>query len=145
MRILVDPSRKPISAEEIVPLLAAASRLPRPARWTPTRRCACGTDFKAEDGLKVKRSPLGGELIDLGCPNCQKSDYAMMACLTCCEIFGRLEPHREPKTGFEFKKNTIYHVEHCAVCAPETRNAPIVEFAQHVRAAHNNPIQVQKT
>lgn len=59
-------------------------------------------------------------VVDNVCPGCRSAvqEMAIIACPRCRAVVGRMPAHKD-KTGFEFVKGRIYHVDCCPKCEPE--------------------------
>lgn len=90
---------------------------------------------------------ISGVPIDF-CDDCwnefKKLEFWTIICLGCKEIKLLGEPIRNNKTGFELKKNTIYHFLNCPACHPEcfknvdlTKEGNVVPILTVEEAAYN--------
>ncbi len=68
------------------------------------------------------------------CPDCRKEfeQHARIVCLGCKTLQMFIQPQRV-KTGFVFKAQTHYHVEHCPSCRPGAVAAPVLEHLRFCR------------
>lgn len=80
--------------------------------------CACNKRVLLTE-FRILNSGLV-PVIDNVCMGCRHAcrDMAVLACPKCHAVIGRLPAHKD-KTGFEFLKGHIYHVDCCIICEPE--------------------------
>ena len=77
--------------------------------------------------IKVINTPILQNVTDIICEDCQKSfqqeKFCKIVCVGCKEVIAWMPPHKDNKTGFEFKPNHIYHILYCPKCKPELFNS----------------------
>ena len=119
--------------EQIEPLIKTLRSMKPPAKAIMHIPCACGKNKKiTTPGFGIYMTNYGPTLNNV-CRGCESlwDDHARMVCCTCKTVVARLKPHRDPKTGFEFKKGGDYHTERCGVCHPGLKESIILEKAMY--------------
>lgn len=132
----------PEKMTELVNLLTLAGQL-EPPKYTPeylqnnTVQCSCGKvrvitpDMFFATGLVLKDGTRVMALEHL-CPSCVQAYHgtARLVCLRCRprRVIARIAPHRDPKSGLEFKLDRCYHATGCPACEP-TGKSQMVEQA----------------
>lgn len=73
--------------------------------------------------LKIFNSNVVKGITAQLCDECwdyvKKEGAVFLVCIKCKELRKVMEPFKNPVSGFEFKKNNIYHIEDCPVCNPD--------------------------
>lgn len=73
--------------------------------------------------LKIFNTKIINGAIAYLCDDCwdyvNKNGLVKLVCAKCKEVRKIMEPFKNPKTGFEFKKGESYHMQDCPVCNPE--------------------------
>ena len=98
-------------------------------------------------GLKPVIEPL--------CPECYQEvkDMCPIICTTCGKVTMRIDPHKDPKTGFEFKRGRVYHsvivdkkthkmTPACAECAPGIDRITVAEHYMHILRTKPNKLWI---
>ena len=87
----------------------------------------CGKQTPLRD-TKLIDTPLVKQVVDATCSECRRNfdleAYATIVCIGCKEVIARIKPQKDPATGFEIKKNHIYHIMDCPACNPEKFKDP---------------------
>ena len=89
-------------------------------------RCLCGNLIDAVKNLRKYYSGVVN-CYTVICDDCLKEvkDASHLVCLKCKKIVGHMPTGKE-KAGFEFKRNTFYHIAKCPYCSDVTVT-PIIE------------------
>ena len=72
--------------------------------------------------LKIFNTKILNGAVAYLCDDCwdyiNKNGLVKLVCIKCKEIRKVMEPFKNPKTGFEFKRGESYHMQDCPVCNP---------------------------
>lgn len=90
----------------------------------PYETCVCGKQVLASaKNLEELDTGVFKTLNDVcrGCEAGKKIDRenARIVCGRCKRIICRMEPHKDPVSGFVYKAGKTYHLESCALCNPD--------------------------
>lgn len=73
--------------------------------------------------LKIFNTKIINGAVAYLCDDCwnylNKNGLVKLVCVKCKEVRKIMEPFKNPKTGFEFKKGESYHMQDCPVCNPD--------------------------
>ena len=134
-------------------IIELADKLPPPPKLSedvvepPYDTCVCGKKvLLSSEVLEALDTGVFKTLNDVctGCKNGKKidSENARLVCSKCKRVLCRMEPHKDPTSGFVFKAGKTYHLESCALCnpSPDGKSAPykIIEVVLWNKLKKNN-------
>ncbi len=84
-------------------------------------RCACNKMVSVTEMTPFNTGIMNA--LDNVCQGCRSNVKGMsiFVCARCRAVVARLAPHTTP-SGFKYEPNKTYHLDCCAVCAPEIVN-----------------------
>lgn len=97
---------------------SVTSPVPVSTEVVPEAHVRCVCDKKLIHRREVKVHWSGKVHVeDTTCSECMRGreDYSLLVCEGCRKLLFRFAPH-VTKSGFEFRKNRIYHVRKCPRC-----------------------------
>ena len=119
-----------IDPNNLAPIIELARRM-KPSRCGPVMHipCACMKEKPVtQKGFHIYQTKYGPVLNNV-CQGCERlwKDHPRIVCCRCKTVVLRMEPIKDPKTGFVFERGKDYHIDTCPVCNPGQERSVIIE------------------